>query len=363
MSAACLTFVEALEKYRPDQPRDERGRWVNEGGGGSETTRNPRVRFTGGGGRDDSGARDDYNRLSQRVHDKMRRKDIEALKRDIASKVRELRRLNRASAASEMWTGRRPRPPYSEVAIQSFISLHRVVAAIKPYRAPSKSRRKPSPWDAIIAAQMRTPISGGRGPADTFARKRDSFGTSTGIGGLRREAKAAADDLVAPIRSLSRREQIAVAEVLITSFVDQIKALSQTTKAYDPSQPRAPAGTPEGGQWTAGAVAGAVVRGTGRFAGAAGKMVLTAAQEALSTVTLIPSSKRTVGEALKDWWGRFTSSDTTTHVVAVQEAATRIMFTIILGAAALALARAFIGGAAGAVGAAVGQALRVLLGR
>lgn len=39
-----ITFTQALDKYRPDQPRDERGRWTREGRGSSSarSARKPR---------------------------------------------------------------------------------------------------------------------------------------------------------------------------------------------------------------------------------------------------------------------------------------------------------------------------------
>jgi hypothetical protein len=90
---------------------------------------------------------------------------------------------------------------------------------------------------------------------------------------------------------------------------------------------------------------------------------LRGAREAISTVTLVPSAKTTVGEALDSWWKRINSDDTITHIEAVQEGAARLMITIAVGALMWGLAHAFIGSAAGAVGSAVGQALRTLLGR
>ena len=191
-------------------------------------------------------------------------------------------------------------------------------------------------------------------------RARERKLSKSKLNNVRREAKDAAHDLVAPLRALSRREQITVAETLIEMFLDQIKDLSATAtrKAFNPNQPR-----DKDGKWTISGMAGAAALGAGKLTVAAGGVILRAAQNALSTVTLIPSTKRTAGEAVRDWWSRINSSDSSTHIKAVEEAGARVMITIILGAAALALAHAFIGSAAGSVGAAIGAALRVLLGR
>lgn len=189
--------------------------------------------------------------------------------------------------------------------------------------------------------------------------------TSAKLQPIKRLAKDAAKDLVAPLRSLSRREQVKVAEALITAFAGVVDGFctnckpKKTTKGYpefNPSQERA-----ADGKWTVGGVAGAAARGAGKLTLAAGKVILRAARNALSTVTLIPSTKKTAGQALKDWWGRVTSKDSSTHIKAVEEAGARVMITILLAAAVAALAHAFIGAAAGVVGAWVGTGLRAVL--
>jgi hypothetical protein len=175
----------------------------------------------------------------------------------------------------------------------------------------------------------------------------------------RRDAKAAAKDLIAPLRALSKRERIAVAESLIGTFmalIDDVTKGGDTSKAFDPNQPR-----DERGRWSE--VAGAAARGAGRLGLKAGKFVLRTAMDGISAISLIPSTRGTVKQSLQDWWHRFNQpAQTDARIGAVAELAGRTMVTIVLGLAAIMLAEAFIGAAVGSVGAAVGAALRVLLG-
>lgn len=193
---------------------------------------------------------------------------------------------------------------------------------------------------------------------DAFLKNEDDQALARGRGlpkelmPLRREARAAAIEFVGRLGSLSRKEKEAVAEALIKVLLASIKKLAKRPKAqkgypeYNDSQAR-----DSKGQWTVGGAAGAV-----------GSFALDAIREALSKVTLIPSSRSNVNQAVDDWWKRLNSKDIEVHIDAFSEGATRLMFTLFFGVLAVVIADFYLSKLGVAVGSAVGQALRILIG-
>lgn len=180
--------------------------------------------------------------------------------------------------------------------------------------------------------------------------------TGAHIDALKKTSRSAAKDLVTSLRGLSKQERTDVAEALIGAMMKHLKGFSQpgVSKGYpefDPNQLR-----DHKGRFTNGTAVLAGMTWRGVIA-----PTLKLMQNALSTVTLVPSSKSTVMGALKDWWRRLmTDPNSAEHSGAVEEAAGRTMVTVILGAAALALAHAYIPAAVGIVAATVGMIARHL---
>lgn len=162
------------------------------------------------------------------------------------------------------------------------------------------------------------------------------------------KGKEAVQPLLDALAKLKPAEQKAVARALVNAIKPHLASVSKA--GFDPSEARDPAG-----KWTVGGVAGAAAGMAGRGALALGGLTLRTLQDAVSTFTLIPSSKSSVSGALKEWWGRATSRDMYTRDEARIEGMARVFGTIMLGIGVYAVAQYYIPLAADAIGMSVSR--------
>ena len=177
---------------------------------------------------------------------------------------------------------------------------------------------------------------------------------------LQQEAQSHVMEFVNLIGQLPRGERVKAAEAIITALVPIFNGFDKGNPEYNPDQPRDD-GT---GQWTVGggsAVAGRGLR-RGRFAP---PDVHSALRSSINSSSLQSSSKRTLGEGLKAWWDRFTDFDTQggrEHMRATVDAAGTAFMVLVIGGLMYALAATYVPAAGQALGRAIGEALRTVLG-
>lgn len=164
------------------------------------------------------------------------------------------------------------------------------------------------------------------------------------------QAQAAVQPLLDAIGRLKPRERKVVARALVNAISPHLASVAKA--GYDPNEARDNAG-----KWTVGGIAGAGARLAGRSALALGGLTLRTIQDALSAVTLVPSSKSSVGGALKEWWGRATSHNEFTAADARIEAMGRVLGTIFVAIGVWAVAQYYIPIALDSVGMAVSRVI------
>lgn len=175
------------------------------------------------------------------------------------------------------------------------------------------------------------------------------------IDSILRGAQSAVRPLLDAIGKLKPAEQKAVARALIKAVKPHLSSLG---KAGPPDEPR-----DNTGKWTVGGAVSAGARLAGRGALALGGLTLRGIQDALSTVTLVPSSKSSISQALKEWWPRATSRNENIAAEARIEAGGRILGTIFVAIGVYAVAQYYLPIAANSIGMAasrlIGHALNV----
>lgn len=160
-----------------------------------------------------------------------------------------------------------------------------------------------------------------------------------------------AQDAVRPLldamSKLKPAEQKAVARALVKAVKPHLSIVS---KAGPPDEPR-----DNTGKWTVGGAVGAGARLAGRGAAAVGGLTYRALRDALSTVTLVPSSKSSMSAALKEWWGRASSRNENIASEARIEAMGRVLGTVFVGIGIYAVAQYYLPIAANALGMSVSR--------
>jgi hypothetical protein len=163
------------------------------------------------------------------------------------------------------------------------------------------------------------------------------------------KAHAAAMGLVNDLGKLPAQDRVKVAKALIKHMQGHLTALS---KAGPPDEPR-----DNTGKWTVGGAVSAGASLAGRGALALGGLTLRGLQDALSTVTLIPSSKTTAREALSRWWARARDPNENVRSEANVEAMGRVLGTIFVAIGVYAVAQYYVPIALNSVGMAASRAI------
>jgi hypothetical protein len=163
------------------------------------------------------------------------------------------------------------------------------------------------------------------------------------------KAHAAAMGLVDDLGKLPAKDRVAVAKALIKHLQEHLASVS---KAGPPDEPR-----DNTGKWTVGGAVSAGASLAGRGALALGGLTLKGIRDALSTVTLVPSSKTTAMEALGRWWARARDPNENVRSEANVEAMGRVLGTIFVAIGVYAVAQYYVPIALNSVGMAASRAI------